>query len=804
MVRSAPLRVVVFCAVMAVSVPSHGFIAKLYSLDAVLKESTNIVLGRVVSVDDRRRRAVAEIDSQLKGKSPYQKIQMNISVGQRNFPAMLMDRLEAGQPIVLFYRANGNQIACLGHVSGLWFQLFASHVRDEAKMWWRFTHIEIHMNRTFAGDTPALISLVKDILAGKQRPPAPNPKLRPLSERPVKTVARVEPPKRETIEGLEAKSGWRTEEWGNPAKTDIVQGARARGKLLQVRRAAGQKDKVAVANIFDLDVAKYAALSLDVLNDSPARVQLALGLNTTDEWAYFESRPIEILPGKQLVSVCISTVSSDYKSGTTEWAYEASVKDADQMKKLVLLAYDLADKGTLVFDNIRFTSGGFQRVVKLPHGGGEARGASWVDFDSDGDLDAYVCAGSGNRLYRNEGQGTFEDVTGEVGLAGGSRGATWADYNGDGSPDLLLSTPALFTNQDGKFVNHTSLLPKWRGYNTEGSGWLDYDGDGHPDALISNGQYGLMLFRNEGKGPNWFTDASKKAGLGPGGPGQGNGDFLAVGDLDGDGYVEFAYNYGKGIVARNEDGERFVPYQESGISYVTGNERKIGLAFGDLDNDGDLDLAVPQVTSVRLFRNKDDGTFEDIAAKSPDLATWQGKCFSAAWADIDLDGNLDLVISDLAASARVLLGDGKGRFADASANLGLRDRSEARGLTGLAVADFDNDGDLDILANSMHSAAYVFVNHLPRRAKRTFLKVAPQAATGVVGAAVRVFSPAGQILGIREINGGENAGSQGPPYAFFGVAPGPYRLSVCFTDGSVVQKNVNVSDNGLSVVVSND
>jgi len=116
-------------------------------------------------------RAIVEVQENLKNKSDFKQIKMNIAVGQTKSnltsPKMMMEKLTNGLPIILFYQKNRQDIAALGYISGTWFQLFATDQANKDKVWWRHTHIEIHMHRTFSGTTERLYEVVKNTLTGK-------------------------------------------------------------------------------------------------------------------------------------------------------------------------------------------------------------------------------------------------------------------------------------------------------------------------------------------------------------------------------------------------------------------------------------------------------------------------------------------------------------------------------------------------------------------------------------------------------------------------------------------------------------
>ena len=165
-----PLVVLLCFSVLIVPFQTQAFIERHYRLEEVLKACTNIVFGTVTSVNRKRMTTSVKVEENIKGKSDFQEIKMNLGFGQGNFPQKMIKQFKVGLPIIIFYAKEGERIDSLGHVNGTWFQTHAHNQSNKSRVWWNFTHIEIYMHRTYKGSTPAFQKLLRDILAGKTRP----------------------------------------------------------------------------------------------------------------------------------------------------------------------------------------------------------------------------------------------------------------------------------------------------------------------------------------------------------------------------------------------------------------------------------------------------------------------------------------------------------------------------------------------------------------------------------------------------------------------------------------------------------
>ncbi|HOC57030.1 MAG TPA: immunoglobulin domain-containing protein [Verrucomicrobiota bacterium] len=316
---------------------------------------------------------------------------------------------------------------------------------------------------------------------------------------------------------------------------------------------------------------------------------------------------------------------------------------------------------------------------------------TWADYDNDMDLDALISgfssSGGLTALYRNDGGGVFTYVYSPFPNLEYSA-AAWGDYDNDGDLDLLISgeyrgtstaTTQIYRNEgNGSFSYVTSLAGVFFGSVT----WTDVDNDGDLDALLG-GRYEMYVYRNEGNGVFTNTSAAFPSGY---------YSYAAWADYDNDGDLDIAASTtASGAASPNvtrifrQDGPgvftpvALFPYRQFTCA-----------AWGDYDNDGDLDLLMiggdPAAGAfAKVYRNDGGDTFSELPVSLP------GAGYSAvAWGDYDNDGRLDILLSG-GSLTRIYRNQGGDNFSLSWA------APEELDQTSVAWGDFDNDGDLDIL-----------------------------------------------------------------------------------------------------------
>jgi hypothetical protein len=405
-------------------------------------------------------------------------------------------------------------------------------------------------------------------------------------------------------------------------------------------------------------------------------------------------------------------------------------------------------------------------------------GVAFLDYDNDGWLDIFLLSGTRregpvegatNRLYKNNRDGTFTDVTAKAGLTrqGWAMGVTVGDYNNDGFDDLFITAwpqNILYRNNgDGTFTDVTEKAGLLHQGNRWGTGctWLDYDRDGHLDLYISNylvfdfdkipisgknpncnykgvpvncGPRGLvaerpMLYHNNGDGT--FTEVTAKLGLDKVTPVYGLTAVAA--DLDDDGWQEIYQacdSTSSLLFHRKKDGSFEEIALESGLAVnEDGREQAgMGIAIGDFDTDGSLDVLKTHFAedTAALYRNMGHLEFSDVTLRSGLGVETRYVSWGDGIIDLDNDGLPDIFWvtgstfpeverkhPEIAhKTPRVLFRNlGGGKFEELLDSAGPA-IAEAHASRGVAFGDFDNDGDVDILIMNINEPPSLLRNDL--------------------------------------------------------------------------------------------
>jgi hypothetical protein len=370
-------------------------------------------------------------------------------------------------------------------------------------------------------------------------------------------------------------------------------------------------------------------------------------------------------------------------------------------------------------------------------------GVATGDYDNDGNVDLLVTNLGGNILYHNNGDGTFTDVTAKAGVGGSGwcTGACFVDYDRDGSLDLMVSR---YVQWDFSEVYCGEHRPGYRAYC-------------HPDQFEPITHF---MFHNNGDGT--FTDLSKKCGIASS-PGKGLG--VAIDDFDGDGWPDiFVANdsVAEQLFRNNHEGTFTEVALISGLGYDQNGHAFAGMGadFGDYKNTGWPSVFVNALANqkYKLFRN-DKGTFEDVTDSiGLGASTLSHSGWGAKWIDYDNDGWLDLFVAQghvmdniqlTEPSLRyleppLLLRNDQGRFSNVSPQSGsiFTTPIAARGA---AFGDLDNDGRVDVAINCNDGPAIILHNRVGNGNHWLILNLTGTSSNrDAIGSKIRLVTESGQ------------------------------------------------------------
>jgi enediyne biosynthesis protein E4 len=395
-------------------------------------------------------------------------------------------------------------------------------------------------------------------------------------------------------------------------------------------------------------------------------------------------------------------------------------------------------------------------------------GVAVGDYDNDGYPDILITCVGQNRLFKNTGKGTFLDVTKSSGLGGRqalSTSALWFDYDRDGRLDLFVCNYVKWSEEHDVFC---SLDGKHKSYCT-------------PEAYRGET---CWLFHNRGDGS--FEDVTATSGIFDS---SSKSLGVAMLDYDHDGWPDLLVTNDTqpNKLYRNLRNSTFKDSAvEAGIAFSAEGRARAGMGVdvADFDNSGNSGVAITNFDNemTGLYRLSESGNYVDVATQSGvGMASKDKLGFGCIFLDADLDGALDLAVVNghiddtvrnvngvgYAQPPQLFLNSGKGTFADVAAEIG-GGFSQAKVGRGLAYGDFDRDGDLDLLITTNNGPAYLYRNDVAAGNKSVRVRlVGTKSNRDAIGAMVKIFH--GSSMQSRLVKGGSSYLSQSELPLTFGI-----------------------------------
>ncbi len=423
---------------------------------------------------------------------------------------------------------------------------------------------------------------------------------------------------------------------------------------------------------------------------------------------------------------------------------------------------------------------------------------AWGDYDNDGFQDMLL---DGRRLFKNNSGTNFIEVT-NTAFPDTIRanGGLWGDFNDDGNLDIITKDPeSLWLNENGIFkkVTGKSSLQD-NGVPTEGIGIADLNRNGMLDVYFANYEKNYVYEKDQiffGTGEGRFKDMTELAGVLPKDGKNRAGRGVNIGDFNNDGVSDIYvsnYRLTENFLFKNDGIGNFRNIaREEGVAGIETEGwwgHTIGSEWGDIDNDGDLDLITANLAHPRyidfsnmtmLYENRIDEMkdFTDIRREAG--IKFEETHSEPAFGDLDNDGFIDLYINCVYEGRRSFLymNNGNKTFRDVSYLSGTRHYNG----WGVAFADIDNDGDLDIL--SAGGKIQLFLNETPETGNWLEVKVKGNDHSDAIGTRLKLYND--NISLIREIQGGKGTTNQHSLVQHFGLGKetSGFTLEITFPSG---------------------
>lgn len=810
---------------VAMNWPALAYIEVPHSFGQVVGQSTNIVLMRVEAVDKEKNLIIYRKIRDVKGVHPQEVIKHNIGRNglRPNEWKPTMDWAEPGKVAVFFYNGGASE-TCIGN---WWYQAYAGGE------WWNHVHGEPFLLRSYCGPPERLPALVTAVMENKEVivPCMVDGNKEDLHNRTGKIQRLKASLKLQTFDQKRDFVGWGGEEFrrllGMPGFTHIT-------ALPRTDPDAQSISIVDFDNDGKADVCMVGGGKLIILQnngDSLGEITLP-GLNAVRAavWGDFNGDGLPDLlaassSGPRLyTNLGKGVLRDDTRHLPKEDAYQLTAAawadiDGDGKPDLIL---GNGYHGLRVYRNI-----GVEKVVA-------PAGVKLGGWSTLGPFDY------------NQGKG-FEapHPADKLDLAGvyegkGGRKVEWkkAEFN-DGAVNSLMevfppdarSNVGIYLHRTIDVANYTELPVSFGSDDTltvRIDGKKIISSGEHRGAMpdqnvavlkLAPGKHDLVMkvcqgdgdfaFYFQAKQPEAplpqglaFEDISTSVGFGPNGPlTDVKYDSLVVQDVNGDGRPDLLY--GNRLFLNQLTAAKtiaFVEVKDSGLAF---HPNKTGPVFGDFDGDGISDLIVAQKAGVKLFKGDGAGHFADVTAKAGDLAGSLGWVTSAAWGDLDNDGQLDLVLGCFKGSNRAFRNKGNGVFEEVTDRLGLDQK--IFNTQAVSLVDLNNDGQLDFVFNNEgQDSAILLGSGVLASTKRMPLTLRVQSKTGAAGSQVRVFDKGGKLLARQELSGGDSRGGQQPPFLRFALEPGAYQVQLRLSDGTLRSREFTIIDSPVRGIVGDE
>jgi hypothetical protein len=448
-------------------------------------------------------------------------------------------------------------------------------------------------------------------------------------------------------------------------------------------------------------------------------------------------------------------------------------------------------------------------VEKLP---GPVKGVALYDLDGNGLPDLYACSPAGDRVFLQMEKLEFVDATEWLGLKQSSASVAFADFDLDGCADLLAGASLLRGTIDGEQRSFKPVAPlpltAAELSAVHAAAFVEANGDGYPDILVSLVGGGLRLFLNPGKTGGAITDITARSGLDRAETGAKGTGFFTLGDWNGDGRTDLYYAAGSGFLLLQDTDGRFTAQPGAPkLRFTSGQDEKPGLtgagAFTPILGTGRTDLIVPVENGWHVIENRA-GQPVDVTEHGNEISEGSFLHLATVAADLNLDGHVDFYTVSRAKNGhnRYIINRGYGSFMLGDVHRAYETMfngpAQELGGWGLAAGDANGDGQPDLLIGNEHGHLALILNdtlafrkpvenapdEIARMLKTGVLVVSVAGPLGVVGATVRLETPAGEVRDVRFIGGNNASGCRSPDEAIFAVRePGAYVVRVRHADG---------------------